>query len=98
MRREEVLSRRRVHPRTRVGGGARQIQVICAANDAVDGGRGRSGALQRGAESSGIVLPPSSGSSMNSEGTYQFGVGFLVSVGDAVGGPAIRRAFFWQVA
>ena len=52
-------SRRRVHPRTRAGGGARQLQVICAANDAGDGGRGRSGARQRGAESSGMVFPDS---------------------------------------
>ena len=47
-RKKEVPSRRRVHPRTRVGGGARQIPVICAANDAGDGGRGRSGAKRNG--------------------------------------------------
>ena len=57
---EGMPSRGLVHPRTRVGGGARQIQVICAANDAGDGGRGRSGARQRGTESSGRVLPSSS--------------------------------------
>ena len=46
-----VLSRRRVHPRTRAGGGARWIQVP-ACGDAGDNGRGRSEA-----ESFGIVHP-----------------------------------------
>ena len=37
-----------VHPRTSIGGGARRIQVICAANDAGDVGRGRSEAESPG--------------------------------------------------
>ena len=59
IRRKGVPSRRRVHPRTRVGGGARQIQVICVANDAGDGGRGRSGAKRNGVlrEGTPFLLP-----------------------------------------
>ena len=52
--RKGVPSRRRVHPRTRVGGGARWIQVPALGGDAGDNGRGRSEA-----ESFWRVLPSS---------------------------------------
>ena len=52
-RRSAVAIERRVHPRTRAGGGARWIRVMgCGGNaadhDEVDIGRGRSGAKRRG--------------------------------------------------
>ena len=51
-------SRGLVHPRTRVGEGARWIQVPAGSGDAGDNGRGRNGAKRSGVPLEGI---PSSG-------------------------------------
>lgn len=45
--RRQTGPRGRVHPRTRAAGGAREIRVICGANDEVDRGRVRSERSER---------------------------------------------------
>ena len=75
---EGIPSRGLVHPRTRVGGGARWIQVPAKAGNAEDNGRGRSGAKRNGVPREGI--PSSDSSSIHKKESDLSQLDFLVTL------------------